>query len=562
MTLHIGLYTVVVATVILERYLSFFIRAWMLIGILFIKGVSGLVAMGLAGFGIPALIVCCVICTILFGMRGGVVSATISTICFCLIGMAFHFNILSLQFDPIIYLNSLSAWAAGTITIILSAGLIVTGLGSMNKKLNELIYKLDQRNCELLELNIKLVEEIQDRERLNREAIELQTKLQQALKMEVVANVAGGVAHDLNNVLAGVVGYPELLSMKLPPDSPLQDSLEKIKQSGLKAAAIVNDLLALVRRGVVTRKTTNLNLLVSEYLDSPEFGKLKAYHPEVAMETNLDKTLLNVQGSPIHIAKAIMNLVSNGAEAIFGGGKLTISTRNCVITMTIVQHNDEIPPGEYSVLEVTDTGSGMSPEEIENVFEPFYSKKVMGKSGTGLGMTVVWGAVKDHEGHIEIKSKEGIGTTIRIYFPATHKDLDDAETVVPLKNYKGNGESILIIDDVVEQREVAVALLTTLGYSAAAVPNGEAAIQYLRKAPVDLIVLDMIMYPGMDGLDTYKEIVKLYPSQKAIIATGYSETDRVKQVQKLGCGKCLAKPFTLEKLGNSVKSELNAKKAA
>lgn len=164
-----------------------------------------------------------------------------------------------------------------------------------------------------------------------------------------------------------------------------------MKKSGLKAVAIVSDLLTLVRRGVATREITNLNFLISEYLNSPEFEKLKLYHPEVEVKTCLDKTLCNIDGSPVHIMKAIMNLVSNGVETVSGNGKLTIMTRNLNIRRSFMAYDDEITPGEYVILEVTDTGSGMSPVEMEKVFEPFYSKKALGRSGTGLGMTVVWG---------------------------------------------------------------------------------------------------------------------------------------------------------------------------
>lgn len=430
----------------------------------------------------------------------------------------------------------------------------------MNKQFFALIKILDQRNCELVRANEKLEAEIQVRERLYKEKMALQTKLQRAQKMEVVAKVAGGVAHDLNNVLAGAINYPELLCMQLPPDSPLRDSLEKVKKSGLKAAAIVSDLLALVRRGVVTKKITNINCLISEYLNSPEFERLRSYHPKVAVEPFLDETIWNINGSPVHITKAIMNLISNGVEAISGDGKLTLMTRNVTIKKPFMGYDDEIAPGEYVVLEVADTGSGMTPEELEKLFEPFYSKKVLGKSGTGLGMTVVWGAVKDHEGHIEIQSTREKGTSFKIYFPASQERIVDTDTDLPFEDYKGNGESILVIDDVAEQRDVAVAFLTTLGYKAIALPNGEAAVRYLQNNSVDLVVLDMIMDPGMDGLDTYREIIKLCPTQKAIIATGYCETERVKEAQKLGTGNCIPKPFTLEKLGKTISSELKTQR--
>ena len=556
MALHLVLYLIILSVVVLDQHLSFTVRAWTLIGVVFVKGVVGLIFWGLTGFGITALIMCCILCTLGFGMRAGMVSAIICVCCAGIIGVAFHLQYLSLQFDPSLYLNSLSGWATGVASILLSAGLMVIALGTMSTQFYTLIKVLDQRNGELLRTNKRLSEEIQERKRLFREKTALQTKLRRAEKMEVVAKVAGGVAHDLNNVLAGAVSYPDLICMQLPPDSPLRSSLEKVKKSGLKAAAIVSDLLTLVRRGIVTQKITNLNLLITEYLNSPEFERLRSYHPEVAVSSFLDETLLNIKGSPVHIMKAIMNLISNGVEAISGKGQLTIMTQNLDAREPFVGYDDEITPGDYAVLEVSDTGTGMSPEELEKVFEPFYSKKVLGKSGTGLGMTVVWGAVKDHEGHIEIQSTKEKGTSFRIYFPASRECLIDAENDFPLEDYLGNGESVLVIDDVMEQRDAAVALLTTLGYTAMDFSNGEAALQYLQNNSADLIVLDMIMDPGMDGLDTYKEIVKLHPAQKAIIATGYCETERVFEAQKLGIGNCLMKPFTLEKLGKTVRSEL------
>ncbi len=562
MTLHIALYLLVLVTVVLYRHLSFHVRAWILIGILFILGIAGLISWGLTAFGIPVLFMGCVICTIAFGVRAGIVASIISIISVGVIGTGFYQGYLSLNFDPNVYLNSLSAWAMAFITVIMCTVLIVVVLGTMNNQLFALINKLEQRNRELLGINSKLEEEFQERERLSREKLELQHKLQRAQKMEVVANVAGGVAHDLNNVLAGAVSYPDLMALQLPADSPLKTTLEKMKKSGLKAAAIVSDLLTLVRRGIVTKETTNLNLLIMEYMNSPEFEKLKSYHPGVEVRTYLDEALYNFNGSPFHIVKAIMNLVSNGAEAIPEKGKLAIKTQNCNVEKPFMGYDDEIKPGEYVVLEIEDTGSGMSREELEKVFEPFYSKKVMGKSGTGLGMTVVWGSVKDNNGHIVVQSAQGQGTSFKVYFPASHQKIEAADNDLPLESYKGNGESILVIDDVSEQREVAVELLSTLGYEAKAMPDGESAIRYLQENSVDLIVLDMIMDPGMDGLDTYKEIAKLYPNQKAIIATGYCETDRVREAQQLSSGSLLVKPFTLEKLAKKVKSELRNQKAA
>jgi two-component system cell cycle sensor histidine kinase/response regulator CckA len=298
-----------------------------------------------------------------------------------------------------------------------------------------------------------------------------------------------------------------------------------------------------------------LNDVIDEYLVSPEFGKLKSFHPSVETKTRLDSSLLNMTGSPVHISKTIMNLVSNAAEAMSDGGTIFIGTKNQYID-TPVPGYDKVEEGDYCVIEVSDTGVGINPDEISKIFEPFYTKKVMGRSGTGLGMAVVWGAVKDHKGYIQVDSVEGQGTVFKLYFPATRKQKPGADSSCAIEEYKGNGETILVVDDVKEQRTIASAILTQLGYSVKTVSSGEEAIEYMDSNKADLIILDMIMSPGVDGLDTYQQIISKNPEQKAIIASGFSETDRVKKAQHFGVGEYLPKPYTIEKIGQAVKSEL------
>ena len=180
----------------------------------------------------------------------------------------------------------------------------------------------------------------------------------------------------------------------------------------------------------------------------------------------------------------------------------------------------------------------------------------MGRSGTGLGMAVVWGTIKDHSGHIEVNSIEGEGTTFTLYFPASRETVDSREARHTLAEYAGKGETILVVDDVATQRDLASAMLERLGYRVATAESGEAAIAYLEEHSADLLVLDMIMDPGIDGLETYRRVVERDPEQKAIIASGFSETDRVKNAQRLGAGQYIKKPYTLEKIGLAVKAEL------
>ncbi|MGD8898524.1 MAG: ATP-binding protein [Desulfobacterales bacterium] len=385
---------------------------------------------------------------------------------------------------------------------------------------------------------------------------DLQAQLQRAQKMEAIGTLAGGVAHDLNNILSGIVSYPELLLMDLEQDSPLIKPILTIQKSGEKAAAIVQDLLTLARRGVAATEVVNLNSIVSEYLLSPEHEKLLLDHPDVKVSHHLESNLLNILGSPVHLSKTVMNLVSNAAEAMPEGGHISIRSENRHQDKPLNAF-DDIGKGDYVVLTVKDNGIGISPEDIERIFEPFYTKKSMGRSGTGLGMAVVWGTVKDHRGYIDIKSKEGKGTAINLYFPVTRQKLDRDDRLFDLAAIKGNGESILIIDDIAEQRQIASEMLEKLGYRVTTVASGEAAVDYLVNHTVDLIVLDMIMDPGIDGLETYQKILQIRPGQKTIIASGYSESERVKEAQRIGAGTYIKKPYLIEKFGRAVKTELN-----
>ena len=380
--------------------------------------------------------------------------------------------------------------------------------------------------------------------------------MRRAEKMEALGTLAGGVAHDLNNVLGVLVGYSELLLMEIREGSPLRRHVSNILQSGQRAAAIIQDLLTLARRGVAVSEVVNLNDVISDYFKTPEFEKLKAYHPQVTFRTDLDKDLMNIKGSPVHLSKTIMNLLSNAAEAISDHGEVTLLTENRYLDKPIAGY-DDIREGDYVVLRVSDNGKGISAQDMGKIFEPFYTKKVMGRSGTGLGLAVVWGTVKDHGGYIDVRSEEGKGSTFTLYFPVTREERAKDQPSIPPESYQGRGESILVVDDVKEQRELAAAMLSRLGYRVNAVSSGEEAVAYLQTNRVDLLVLDMIMEPGMDGLETYQRVLEINPKQKAIIVSGFSETERVKKAQELGAGAYVRKPYILEKMGLAIRRELD-----
>ena len=398
--------------------------------------------------------------------------------------------------------------------------------------------------------------DITDRKRADEENRTLQERLNRAEKMEAIGTLAGGVAHDLNNVLGIVVGYSELLQDEIGESNPLRDNVKKIMEGGQRSAAIVQDLLTLARRGVQTRNVVNLNAIIMDCRKTPEFERVLSFNPKVRMKMDLEADILSIMGSPVHLGKTIMNLVSNAVEAMPGGGTLTVTTRNQHLDNPIHGY-DAVNEGDYVVLSVTDTGEGISDSDIKHIFEPFYTKKVMGRSGTGLGLAVVWGTVKDQNGYLDVQSEVGKGTTFTLYFPVTREATDKVQTATPLSDYIGHDESILVVDDIKEQRELAAKMLGKLNYRVTAISSGEEAVEYLRTQKADLIVLDMIMDPGMDGLDTYKAILEIHPKQKAIIVSGFSESERVTEARALGAGDYLRKPYVIERLGLAVRKELD-----
>lgn len=397
--------------------------------------------------------------------------------------------------------------------------------------------------------------DITEHKQAEREKRSLEERLQRAEKMEALGQMAGGVAHDLNNILGILSGYSELLLMEIPEGNQSREHIEKILESTKKGAEIIQDLLTLARRGVTAADVINLNSVVSGFLKTPVFERIKNDTPHIHFRWECDKQLLNIKGSSIHMEKTVMNLVSNAVEAISGNGEVVVRTENRYLD-TPVRGYEEIKQGDYVVLTVSDTGMGIPAENREKIFEPFYTKKAMGRSGTGLGLAIVWGTVKDHNGYIDMQTEVGKGTTFTLYFPVTREEPIAPQQKKPVEQYMGKGESVLVVDDIAEQRDVASNLLTRLGYEVHAVSSGEEALEYLKGSKRDILVLDMIMAPGIDGLETYQRILEINPMQKAILVSGFSETERVKEAQKLGAGAYVKKPYVMEKIGLALREEL------
>jgi len=416
---------------------------------------------------------------------------------------------------------------------------------------------------------ITIIHDISERKRAERQRRQLEENLERASRLESLGVLAGGVAHDLNNLLGPLVAYPELILADLPDDSPIREDVTQIKHAAERATAVVQDLLALARRDTYRMSPTSMNEIVQQVVLSLPFVELKSRNPSVHVHVALAPELLNISGSAAHLSKVLMNLAVNAYEAMPAGGDLSIST-SCESLDRLVRGYEDIPAGDYVVLRVADTGTGIEQRDVERLFEPFYTKKEMGRGGSGLGLAVVYGVVHDHRGKLDLKTEVGKGTELALYLPATYDALPaDAQEK---GDYRGN-ERVLVIDDLEEQRALAVRLLSSLGYQVNAVESGHAAIAYLQQHEADILLLDMVMEEGFDGLDTYREIARLGstdatvpPEQGAskplaiprvVMASGFSETERIREAQEMGIRQVVRKPYTLSGLGRAIRSELD-----
>ncbi|MCK5913056.1 MAG: hypothetical protein KAG12_04210, partial [Desulfuromusa sp.] len=372
---------------------------------------------------------------------------------------------------------SLALLLSSYVILHFSFGALIEKIVGLNKSLENSNLDLEKR---VEERTKELVQETEERKNT-------EEKLHRAEKMEAIGLMASGVAHDLNNILSGVISYPELLLMRLPEDSKLRLPITSIKESGLRAAAVVADLLTVARDAAKVRAFTDINTLILEYLQSPEAASLQELNSEVVITTQLAADLPKVCCSPTHVNKCIMNLVMNATESFSTAGEVKISSS--VLSLSSVSMPEvSLAPGDYIIVTVEDNGSGISAEDLSHIFEPFYTKKEMGRSGTGIGLAVVWNCMEDHGGAVTVKSTEQQGTTFSLLFPVGRGE-EECHAGISSRgdtDFKGHGETILVVDDEAHQRDIAVQVLDELGYRAEAVNCGEDAIAYVKEHRVDL----------------------------------------------------------------------------
>ncbi len=397
------------------------------------------------------------------------------------------------------------------------------------------------RTFELVETNEKLLKEIEERKRAEEERSRVVEKLHRAEKMEALGILASGVAHDLNNILAGIVSYPEILLADLDPASELYTALAEIQESGKRAVAVVADLLTIARSAATVRSVHNINELAQEYFKSPEYVLLKEKYQQIEISFQWQAKDTQITCSPVHVKKCLMNLVTNAVEAMANGGEICISTSNITTQ-----------EGRFTVLTVCDNGPGITEKDRERIFEPFYTTKQMGLSGSGLGLAVVWNTMQEHNGWVSVES-DAEGTCFHLHFPSR---MMVEQKILPKKDRVkcpfGNGELLLVVDDEELLVTIAGRMLTKLGYQVISAPSGEEAIEIIKHKRVDGVVLDMVMDPGLNGRETFEQMQKIQPDLKAMIVSGFSMNEDIKSALDQGVATFLKKPYSMEELGLAV----------
>jgi len=380
----------------------------------------------------------------------------------------------------------------------------------------------------------------------------LQEFASRAQRLETAGRIAGQVAHDFNNLLGPLVAYPELIKDDLSKNSKVFKYVDAMERSARKIADINQQLLTLGRRAHYEQAPMCLNDIVRDVL-----MQIQPSDKKIEIITEMENELMNFMGGAAQIHRVVANLVVNAFDAMEDGGRLTIKTENYYIDESYGGY-EHIPKGEYVKLTVSDTGNGIPSEIMNKVFDPFFTTKSADQHrGSGLGLSVVHAVMEDHHGFIDCKSEEGQGTSFYLYFPVTREEIKNNRDD---KIYGGN-ETILVVDDDAQQRDVSTKLLEKLGYTVLTAKDGEDAIRQIKKNAIDLVLLDMIMSPGEDGAETYRKILEIRPGQKAIIMSGYSRTDRAKYALELGAFCFLKKPLTLKSLSRSIRKALGELKA-
>lgn len=378
------------------------------------------------------------------------------------------------------------------------------------------------------------------------EKSELQELLHQSQKMDAIGQLTGGIAHDFNNMLAAISGYAELIKLRFASDNEILDKYASgIYNAAQNAAELTSKLLTFARKGELETLPVDLGLLIKNVTNILTHTIDKRIVVELKVETENSM----VMGDAAQLQNSLLNLALNAKDAMPEGGVITISTQLVHLDVSFINdHSCGIKPGEYILMSMEDTGIGIDRDTLSHVFEPFFTTKPQGR-GTGLGLSMVFGTVKAHGGHVEISSTVGVGTKVLVYLPVAHESsyAPSVDNVIA----KGNG-FVLLIDDEFMVRDVTAEMICDMGYKIKTCADGIEGIAYYREhsQKIDFVILDLMM-PKMSGSDCLKELKQINSSVKVIIATGYAGKEDVSSLVGLGNLIFLQKPFTRKTLSDA-----------
>ena len=382
----------------------------------------------------------------------------------------------------------------------------------------------------------------------------LEAQLLHAHKMEAIGTLAGGIAHDFNNILQAISGYSQILMMGKKTDDPDYSKLEAIERSSHKASELTKQLLVFSRKAQSALRQMDLNHSIRMACRMLE----RTIPKMIRIELKLDKSLKYINADAVQIEQIVMNLGINARDAIPEGGRLILETRNVYLDESYCMTHVGSVAGEYVQMRITDTGCGMDAWVLEHIFEPFFTTKETGK-GTGLGLAMVYGIVKNHGGYIHCSSQPGEGTCFEIYFPTLQAvAAERTEKQTPDHHVAGGNEKILLVDDEITILEVVKDMLDRFGYATLTAKSGEEAIEIFesRKGPIALVVLDLNM-PGIGGHKCLEELLKLDTAVKVIIASGYSADKKVRETLRAGAAGFIHKPYKYEDMLQKVRVVLD-----
>jgi PAS domain S-box-containing protein len=383
----------------------------------------------------------------------------------------------------------------------------------------------------------------------------LEAQFRQAQKMEAIGVLAGGVAHDFNNLLTAILGNTQLALMKVIKDESLREGIQEIEKAGLRAASLTRQLLAFSRKQIIKPKILDINEVINE----TEKMLKRMIREDIEFLTALEPELWKVYTDPGQIDQVVMNLVVNAKDAMPRGGRLTIETANVELDETYFQSRDtESKPGPYVMLAVTDNGTGMDKETLSRIFDPFFTTKEVG-SGTGLGLSTVYGIVKQNKGYVWVYSEPGKGTTFKIYFPRVAKDVVIAgKEQEEFAGEISGSETVLIVEDDDALRNITKKMLQKYGYNILEAENGEKALNIgeTHEGPIHLLLTDVVM-PVMSGSDLSEKLQSIRPETRVIYMSGYTDNAIVHHgilKQKINF---IEKPFSPESLSKKVRQVLD-----